>query len=184
MTVGALVLAAGHARRMGGPKPAMAVQGQPMVARVLATAVAAGLPALVVTGAHRAAVEAAIGNAAHIHAADHDRGLSHSLRAGVEAVPAGWRAVLVLLADMPFIRPDTLVVLASALAAGAPAVVPVSAGRRGNPAGFARALFPRLLALDGDRGAGALLDALGVTEVPVDDPGIHRDIDTPADLPG
>ncbi|MFN3371792.1 MAG: NTP transferase domain-containing protein, partial [Sphingomonadaceae bacterium] len=69
-------------------------------------------------------------------------------------------------------------------AAGAPAVVPVHAGRRGNPAGFARALWPRLMALEGDRGAGAILDSLGVEAVAVDDPGVHLDVDRPADLSG
>jgi molybdenum cofactor cytidylyltransferase len=60
--------------------------------------------------------------------------------------------------------------------------VPVQAGRRGNPAGFARKVWPRLMALKGDQGARPLLDSLGAIDIPVDDPGIHRDIDVPADL--
>jgi molybdenum cofactor cytidylyltransferase len=56
------------------------------------------------------------------------------------------------------------------------------AGRRGNPVGFGRVHLQALLALQGDRGARGLLQSCPVTEVAVDDPGIFRDIDTPADL--
>ena len=40
------------------------------------------------------------------------------------------------------------------------------------------------MALTGDQGARPLLDSLGVHDIPVEDPGIHRDLDVPADLPG
>ena len=57
-------------------------------------------------------------------------------------------------------------------------------GRPGHPVAFAAELLPALRALDGDRGARALLDAQRerVVEVPVADAGIHADIDTVADL--
>jgi molybdenum cofactor cytidylyltransferase len=55
-------------------------------------------------------------------------------------------------------------------------------GRRGNPVGFGRVHLAALLALEGDQGARRLLQTCPVTEVPVEDPGIFRDIDTPADL--
>ena len=60
---------------------------------------------------------------------------------------------------------------------------PVHAGRRGNPVILARSLFPDILALRGDIGARAILTDLGdrLLTVPVDDSGVLRDIDTPAD---
>lgn len=184
MIVGALLLAAGRSRRFGALKQLAPIDGMPMVARTAAVVRAAGLPALLVTGAGAEAVAAAVPDLPARHAAGHALGLAESLKAGLAAAPEGWSAALVVLADMPFVRPDTLARLAGALAAGTPAVVPVAGGRRGNPAGFARALWPRLLALEGDRGAGAILDELGVVEVPVTDSGIHRDVDRPADLSG
>jgi molybdenum cofactor cytidylyltransferase len=39
-----------------------------------------------------------------------------------------------------------------------------------------------LLALRGDAGARRLLQAFPVTDIAVRDPGIFRDVDTPADL--
>jgi molybdenum cofactor cytidylyltransferase len=56
-------------------------------------------------------------------------------------------------------------------------------GRRGNPVLLARALFPRLFALQGDEGARRLLsDAEGVIELTVDDDGVLADVDAPGDL--
>jgi molybdenum cofactor cytidylyltransferase len=185
MTVGALLLAAGQSRRMGAAKLALPLGGQPIIARTYANLAAAGLPVLLVTGAHAAAVIAALPQAPRVHAEDHGEGLAASLKAGLAAAPPDWTAALVMLGDMPFVRPDTLAALAAALDAGAAAVQPVFAGRPGNPAGFARTLWPSLMALQGDRGAGDLLKTLGpaLHRIAVDDPGIHQDIDTPEDLP-
>jgi molybdenum cofactor cytidylyltransferase len=94
-------------------------------------------------------------------------------------LPDSW---LVALGDMPHVAPATLQALADALAAGAPIAAPVMGGRRGNPVGFGRVHLDALLALQGDQGARRLLQACPVTEVPVDDAGIFRDIDTAADL--
>jgi molybdenum cofactor cytidylyltransferase len=182
--VGALVLAAGLGSRMGASKLTLLLEGQPIIARTLHAVGAAGLPALVVTGAHERAVRAAIGDTPAVFAADHAHGLSASLRAGLAAAPAGWAAALVVLGDMPFVQPETLSALAAALRQGAAAVVPVHGGERGNPAGFARAHWPALMALRSDGGARAILDSLGTVDVPVDDPGVLRDLDRPEDLPG
>ncbi len=180
--VGVLVLAAGQAARMGASKLTLPLHGRPVLAHVLEAAAAAGLPALVVTGAHAAEVRRAAGAVPAVHAPGHAEGLSASLRAGLAAVPEAWSAVLVALGDMPAVRAGTYRALAEALAAGAPAVVPVHGRRRGNPAGFSRACFPALMALRGDCGARGLLDRLGVRELPVDDPGILLDLDRPEDF--
>jgi molybdenum cofactor cytidylyltransferase len=182
VTVGAIILAAGLSRRMGAAKLTLPIDGVPLLARTLAAVEAAGLPPLLVTGGHADAIRAVAPGIPAIHAHAHAEGLAESLKAGLAAAPADWSAALVVLGDMPFVQAETLRLLARALGTGAPAVIPVQAGRRGNPAGFARSVWPRLMALTGDQGARPLLDALGVVEIPVEDPGIHRDIDVPADL--
>jgi molybdenum cofactor cytidylyltransferase len=105
--------------------------------------------------------------------------LVHAIRASLPKQPEAW---LVALGDMPHVAPATVKALADALAGGAPIAVPVMDGRRGNPVGFGRAHLEALLALQGDQGARRLLRSFPVTAVPVADPGIFRDIDTPADL--
>lgn len=110
-------------------------------------------------------------------------GMGASLACGVTAAAdaGGW---VVALADMPFIRPATIAAIAQAIRAGAPLAAPAYAGRRGHPVGFAREYYAELAALGGDEGARALLnrDRDRMQLIPVDDPGTHRDIDTPADL--
>jgi molybdenum cofactor cytidylyltransferase len=182
-TIGAIVLAAGLSRRMGAAKLALPLGNRTVLESTLDALEAAGVPALVVLGAHADLLRPLADSSASVEAPDFALGLAHSLRAGIAAAPADWAGALIVLGDMPFVQPATHAALAKALADGAEAARPVHAGRPGNPAGFARRLFPRLLALEGDRGAGALLATLPVRDVVVDDPGIHRDIDTPADLP-
>jgi molybdenum cofactor cytidylyltransferase len=92
---------------------------------------------------------------------------------------AGW---LIGLADMPYVQPSTVAALVQAIADGADIAVPTWAGRRGNPVAFSRAHLPHLLALGGDQGARSLLQTFAVVEIAVDDPGIHRDIDSVDDL--
>lgn len=108
--------------------------------------------------------------------------LVHALRYSLSDARHAPEAWLVALGDMPHVAPSTLAALRDALAAGAPIVAPVHAGRRGNPVGFGRDHLDALLALQGDQGARRLLQACPVREVAVQDPGIFLDIDTPADL--
>ncbi|HEX8785287.1 MAG TPA: nucleotidyltransferase family protein [Telluria sp.] len=107
--------------------------------------------------------------------------LTHAIRRSLHLF-APVDAWLVALGDMPHVDPDTLLALAARLAQGAGIVAPVMDGRRGNPVGFGRIHLDALLALRGEQGARRLLQAWPVSEVAVDDPGIFRDIDTPADL--
>jgi molybdenum cofactor cytidylyltransferase len=111
-----------------------------------------------------------------------DSGMAASLVHAIRHSLPDATAWLVALGDMPHVAPDTLAQLARALAAGAPIVVPVKDGRRGNPVGFGRVHLDALLALQGDQGARRLLQTCPVTAVAVDDPGIFLDIDTPANL--
>jgi molybdenum cofactor cytidylyltransferase len=109
--------------------------------------------------------------------------LTHAIRYSLACAPAP-QAWLVALGDMPYVEISTLRSLADALAAGAGIAAPVLDGRRGNPVGFGAVHLDALLALRGDEGARRLLHTLPVTEIPVGDPGIFRDIDTPRDLTG
>lgn len=119
------------------------------------------------------------------------RGMGASLAAGVRASLAsappaalgaaqGW---LVALADMPFIRPASIRAVVDALDDPQAVVAPRYLGQRGHPVAFGQAHGAVLAELDGDLGARALLrDSARVSWVDLDDPGVVRDIDTPADL--
>ena len=112
-----------------------------------------------------------------------DEGVGTSIAAGVAASSdaSGW---LIVLADMPSIRAETIAAVAGALRGGVRIVVPVMAGRRGHPVGFSARYRMELQALTGDTGERQILsiDAAFVEAISVNDAGIFADIDTPADL--
>jgi molybdenum cofactor cytidylyltransferase len=118
-----------------------------------------------------------------VFAADAVRGMGASLAAAIEADTEG-ESWIVALADMPRIAVSTIEAVARELDAGKPLVAPFFEGQRGHPVGFGLGHRKALLALDGDAGARALLTSQALTRIDVDDPGILRDIDTPADLDG
>ena len=183
-TVGAIVLAAGQSTRMGAQHKLLAdLDGRPVVAHVIDALAAAGLPSpLVVLGHAAADVRAAVGErATFVTADDYANGMSRSLAAGLAAAPASWDAALIVLGDMPRVTPATLAALVAAVTADT-VVVPSFDGRRGNPIGWGRALWPRLAAVTGDSGGRALLASVPVTEVAAESNGIFIDVDTPAAL--
>ncbi len=139
-------------------------------------------PILVVTGHEAADVQAALADlpVSFHHAADFAEGMAASLRTGIGALPRDCAGALICLGDMPFVRPATLDRLAGFFS-GQAAILPTYEGRRGNPVLLARPLFADILMLTGDQGARALLGAIPdrVAELPVDDPGILRDVDRP-----
>jgi molybdenum cofactor cytidylyltransferase len=184
--VHAIVLAAGFGSRFGGGKLMAPWRGGVLLDGALDAALAAPVAAVhVVTGADPAAAAHARARGAHIvEAAEHASGLAASLKAGVAALPPDATGALVLLGDMPRVPHAVLAPLVAAIEAGAAAAVPVFEGRIGNPAALSAALFPAVMALQGDRGARALIEGLGgaMVLVPSPDAGVLFDVDRPEDL--
>ncbi|WP_269532122.1 NTP transferase domain-containing protein [Chitinimonas sp. BJYL2] len=113
--------------------------------------------------------------------ADAHLGMGHTLAAGVaaSAEAPGW---LVLLADMPWVQFTTVCAVRDALRERDALVQPVHAGQPGHPVGFPPRYRDALLALQGDRGAKAVLAGQSVWQVETADTGVLRDVDTAADL--
>ena len=189
--IAALVLAAGRSSRMG-PRHKLLVTdraGKPMLARVVDNLLATPLRPVVVVLGHRAPeMEAALGArpAERVVAPDWDTGLAASLRAGVAALPAHTRAVVVCLGDMPLVTAQVTARLIEAYDPdeGRLIAAPSFNGKLGNPVLWDRRFFAEMMALTGDRGARALLDryAEHLAIVPLDDDAVLRDIDTPEEL--
>lgn len=204
--IAAVLLAAGGGARLGGGKLLLPWRGLPLIAHQLHTASrATGLLSLTVMLGHSAdAVRQAVSEAISRTAPAPSfpilcilnqrwrEGMSTSLHCGLESLLAGadagtLRAVMFLLADQPLVTTRTLNILSRAHTAAwaknpeHPATVPVYLGKRGNPAIISRNLFPDIMALQGDTGARHILEKLGgnLLRVPVDDPGVLHDVDTP-----
>jgi len=181
-----ILLAAGSASRFGSDKLAHRLgDGTPIVlaaARHLREALACSLA--VVRSARSPVAELLRDEGLQIvECPDAAEGMGVSLAAGVRA-SAGASGWVVVLGDMPFIRPDTIRRVAERLAAGEAIVAPFFGGKRGNPVGIAAMFGDQLQASHGDEGARALLreQANRIVRLDVDDPGVLRDIDTRDDL--
>jgi molybdenum cofactor cytidylyltransferase len=111
-------------------------------------------------------------------------GMGHSLAWGVaEAMKKFDMQVLVVaLADMPSVKSETIKLLIREALKSEDITAPIYKGKRGNPVVFRAKHFEALSRLSGDRGASQFIKNENVTLVEVDDPGIHQDIDSPADL--
>jgi len=188
--VAALLLAAGHARRMGGQQKLLAEwAGKPLLAHAAGALLASRITSLhVVVGADATALREALSGRALdiVENPEHAEGMAASLRAGLGALREPVDAVLVCLGDMPRVRAEHVDALIDRFEeAGAEAIcVPVHGGRRGHPVLFAAAYFDALCVLQGDRGARELLESHPeyVHEVLVPDDDIHSDVDTAEDL--
>lgn len=189
--VGGVVLAAGTSSRFStGNKLLACVEGTPVVERVLTVAQRSALDDVVAVVGHEAdAVTDAI---AHLDVPtrlndDYAAGQSASVRSAIDAArSAGWDAVVVLLGDMPFVRPGTIDELVETYRSGAATIVaPRYEGKRGNPVLFDRVHFGTLAGVDGDQGGRELVSNHdGTAFVETDDRGVRQDVDTEADLPG
>ncbi len=186
MTLCLLVPAAGSGTRFlgAGHKLAARIAGDSVLALTLRQASATGLRAMLVISARLRDEMGDALPACDQVVVDTDAlpawGMGDSIAAGVAATPdaAGW---LVLPADMPFVRPDSIHRVAAALAGHAVAYAR-HAGRRGHPVAFRASLKDELLALRGDTGARAVVARSDSVAVDVDDPGVVVDIDTLDDL--
>lgn len=166
-----IVLAAGRGRRFAaaggqGDKLQALLHGRAVLAHVLAAVQAAGLPLHVVTPASGGP------------------GMGDSIAAGVRAT-AGAPGWLVLPGDLPQVAPASIGAVAQALPRW-DVVVPWYGPVRGHPVGFSAACRADLLALAGDAGAAAIVQARRaggrVCDLPLDDAGLIQDVDTPDDL--
>jgi len=187
--VAALVLAAGSGTRMGpGNKVLRDVGGVPMLRRAVNAALASRCSSVrVVTGfgADEATACLAGLDVDFSHNPDFLTGMASSLRCGLAALPDDADAVVVLLADMPFIHGGHIDRLIAAFDPQQPKiVVPMKAGRRGNPILWPRAFFAEMQAVEGDVGARDVLrrHADRIEAVAFDDDAIFADVDTPAAL--
>ena len=186
----ALVLAAGASRRMGQPKLTLAVNKRPMLYWCL-SALSQSLVSdtVIVAGKDYQSIYAYISllpqarTCAMVINREYSAGMASSIRIGMTAVVDASDAVLLLLADMPFIGAELIDSLLQSFAEKGKSdsiVVPVWQGRRGHPVLLGRDYFVQLSQLQGDRGARTILvdNRTKIISLAVDTPAILIDLDT------
>jgi molybdenum cofactor cytidylyltransferase len=185
---GAVILAAGESARMGTPKQLLPLDGQPLLVRMIAAALAsAAWPVVVVLGAHEEEIRPALARLPVIIAENPawTEGMASSIRVGVTTLQQFSRALdaaLVALCDQPAFSAATIAQLVAAQRATGRSIIAARyAGRHGAPALFLREHFETLMHLTGEEGARALLNGSPERVAAVDLPALALDLDTPGD---
>ncbi|MGH2628166.1 MAG: nucleotidyltransferase family protein [Anaerolineales bacterium] len=185
--IAAVLLAAGQSRRMGRQKMVLPWRdGKPIIAHVAQVFLDAGAsPVVVVTGADRERVEAALkGMPVHtVYNPNHAEGeMLSSVQAGLRSLDADeFEAAAVAPGDLPLLSPETVrALLARWRARASMLLAPSYERRRGHPMLLARAEWPGVIELERGKTMRDFFRkrAEDIEYLVVDDPGVLADVDT------
>ncbi len=188
LRVASIVLGAGGSTRMGRPKQTLDWCNGTLIQSVVQTALDTSCrPVVVVLGAALDEARCALTGLGVTIAENHQwrTGIGSSLQLGLRvaiALDPQLDAVVVMLADQPFVDTTAIAAMAECFARGSVDIVAAGyGGSRGAPAMFGRATFPDLIKLGPNQGAKQLIESgmYRVAVVEVADAAI--DIDTPSD---
>ena len=173
---------------MGYPKPLLDIGGRTFIEHITEMMLAVVPRLVIVIGAHRERVRAAIPHDARIAIVENPnyaQGQLSSLQAGLDALQPEAVGALVHLGDHPLVRVETFrAIVDSYDRTGKPIVIARHDGHRGHPLIFDRAIFGELMSAPEGEGARHVVnaDASRVAYVDLPNPGINLDLDTPSDL--
>jgi molybdenum cofactor cytidylyltransferase len=184
--IAAVVPAAGRSARFGSMKLLADISGEPLLNRTLSAVIEIGADPVVVVTAEANRLDGVSllthANVRSIVNRDPSRGMFSSIQCGIAATQAD--VIVVLPADMPFVQPATITTIVQRSVDEGRVAVPVFEGRRGHPIAIPGTLREGLLMMPPDKSLKDALLALGEEPLLVDvqDPGVVRDVDVPADL--
>lgn len=182
--IAGLILAGGQGKRLSGVKPLLVHESAALLERVVQNIRAAKLdPLIVVLGveARRVIQRIPLGGLKVVINPQPSLGLSSSIQRGLAHISPRCDAVMIALGDMPLVTTGTVNLLVEEFNKGKKGiVVPVYDKQRGHPVILDVKYLDELLALRGDKGASAILDAhpKDVREVKVESDEVLIDVDT------
>jgi molybdenum cofactor cytidylyltransferase len=184
--VSAILLAAGLSTRFGKTKQLADLDGTTLVRRAYSTLRQTLVGDVVVVVGHRASRVASElrGTSARVVVNEgYGTGIGSSLRVGVSALGDESRAVVVCLADQPFVTSGLINrIIARHRRTGAEVVASVSGDLVSPPVLFGRRLYGELAGLSGDKGAKSVITRhAGFEKVRVR-PDVLLDVDSEEDL--
>ncbi|HLF42038.1 MAG TPA: nucleotidyltransferase family protein [Acidimicrobiia bacterium] len=189
MPIAAVILAAGGSRRLGRPKQLEPWGDTNLLGHVVARTSEFPVEEVwVVVGyeSDRILAETDLGTAGVVENPEWEEGIASSIRVGLDALTRLSRCdqALIVIGDQPAVPAEVVdALLASHAASDKPVSVPKYRYTSGNPVLVDRLLWPRLMSLEGDEGAGRLWQAHPewVNEVWFSDLA-PRDVDTETDV--
>ena len=177
-----IILAAGASSRMGTPKAMLLYEGRTFLERMLDAFAPACDSVSVVAAPNGDKIRAICEKrgVTVITNPEPERGMLTSLQCALSAQQAD--AYLFTPVDYPSIRPATVNAVVEAFRSEPrPVIIPVYSQCHGHPVCIAREVAESILALPPEASARDAIHvrATGTLYLPVNDPGILRDVDTP-----
>lgn len=185
--ISAILLAAGKSRRIGKPKQVLPLGSSTILEQTVDNLLRSKIDDLIVVLGYAAQevmkkianrpVKIAINPA-------YEQGMSTSIVTGLRLVDNKAQAVMITLADQPFICINIInSLIETFFHHNKGIVIPTYQGRRGHPVIFAVKYKEELLKLTGDIGGRQIIKrhSEDVVEMPVDSESINVDIDTLSD---
>ncbi len=183
----AIILAAGESKRMGKLKPLLKFDGRTFLEQIISVLKDSEVDGITaVLGAEAETVKESIDLSGIdvVINEDYQKGQLSSLIAGIKSVPEETDAIVVCLADSPFINIKTINnIIRSFKEKNVPIIVPVCSGKRGHPVLFSKSLFKEIIEAPEDQGAKYVVHSNKerVFELDTFDKGILIGINTPED---
>lgn len=184
MQIGAVIVAAGMSSRMGDFKPMMNIGSISIAQRIVATLHQAGVERIiVVTGYNAQQLERHLAGNGLIflrNEAYASTQMFDSAKIGLSYLRDKCDQILFTPVDIPLFTALTVTKL---LESAAPLACPVCEGKTGHPLLISSSLLDMILSDSGENGLQGAISRCGVTmtQVPVEDPGVLHDADTPED---
>ena len=183
--ISAILLAAGESKRMGRPKLLLTWGEYTIIEKSVDTLLASKINELIVVLGYQARAVSRTLGARRLKAVinrQYRMGMSTSIRRGLRQVSSKSDAILIALADQPFIETDLINHLID-IYCGNPhgIILPSYEGRRGHPVILNRSRYQgEMETLTGDTGCKPILNRHpeDIVEVEVESEGVVADIDS------
>lgn len=185
--INAIILAAGQSKRMGKPKPLLRFGDKTFLEQIISVLKLSDVDRItVVLGAEAGTIKSSVdlSETNIVINKDYLKGQLSSLITAIEDTPEETEAILLCLADAPFVSKEVVNKIVSKFGeTNNPIIVPVFNGKRGHPTLFSKSLFNELLNAPQDQGARYVLysNEEKVLEVEISESGFLISIDTPAE---
>ena len=184
MQIGAVIVAAGMSSRMGDFKPMLNIGSISIAQRIVATLHQAGVTKIaVVTGYNAPLLERHLANSGLVFLRNENYATTQmfdSAKIGLSYMKDKCERILFTPVDVPLFTAMTVTEL---IESDADLCCPVCEGKTGHPLLIASSLVDALLADSGEGGLQGAIARCGaeMLQIPVKDPGVLHDADTPAD---
>jgi molybdenum cofactor cytidylyltransferase len=187
--VSCIVLAAGASSRFGSPKPLARIHSRPLISLLSEQLLKTRLGEIfIILGADAEAIRPCVCNDLRINCVFNEnfsRGQTSSFKKGLKAVSADADGVLLLPADVPFVKPETIDMIIETFSKNPfPILVPTYKGQGGHPPAFSKTLFAEFAKLSDEAPLSTIqqIHASEILRLPVSDEGVLLSFNTPQEF--